>query len=72
MDPEVKHQLDVFCADVGMNTSTAINLFTHAVIRDRKLPFEIAAPQLTEAELLERAQDLKENRNIIIHDLIDD
>jgi len=72
MDPEVKRQLDVFCAEVGMNTSTAINLFAHAVIRDRKLPFEIAVPRLTEVELLGRAEDFEANRNIVIHDLIED
>jgi len=72
MDPEVKRQLDAFCAEVGMSTSTAINLFARAVIRDRKLPFEIAAPALTEEELVDRANDFKENRNISVHELIEE
>lgn len=43
MDAEVKRQLDALCADVGMTTSTAINLFAKAFIRERRLPFEIVA-----------------------------
>lgn len=43
MDADVKSQLDALCADVGMTTSTAINLFAKAFIRERKLPFEVIA-----------------------------
>lgn len=43
MDEAVKKQFDAFCADVGMNASVAINLFAKAVIRERRIPFEIAA-----------------------------
>ena len=43
MDENVKKQFDAFCSEVGMNTSVAINLFAKAVLRERKIPFEIAA-----------------------------
>ena len=43
MDENVKEQFDAFCSDVGMNTSVAINLFVRAVLRERKIPFEISA-----------------------------
>lgn len=43
MDENVKEQFDAFCSDVGMNTSVAINLFARAVLRERKIPFEISA-----------------------------
>ena len=43
MDSEVKRQLDALCADVGMSTSTAINLFAKAFIRERRLPFDVVA-----------------------------
>ena len=42
MDENVKKQFDAFCAEVSMNTSVAINLFAKAVLRERKIPFEIA------------------------------
>lgn len=44
MDSETKRGLEEFCAAVGMNTSTAVNLFAKAVIRERRIPFEIALP----------------------------
>ncbi len=43
MDENVKKQFDAFCTEVGMNTSVAINLFAKAVLRERKIPFEIGA-----------------------------
>lgn len=43
MDESVKKQFDAFCNDVGMNASVAVNLFAKAVIRERRIPFEIAA-----------------------------
>ena len=43
MDENIKKQFDAFCADVGMNASVAINLFAKAVLRERRIPFEIAA-----------------------------
>ena len=41
MDAEVKRQFDDFCANVGMNTTTAFNMFARAVLRERRLPFDV-------------------------------
>ncbi len=43
IDEAVKKEFDAFCSDVGMNASVAINLFVRTVIRERRIPFEIAA-----------------------------
>lgn len=43
MDADIKSQLDALCADVGMTSSTAINMFAKAFIRERRLPFEVVA-----------------------------
>ena len=43
MDEDVKRLFDAFCADVGMNPSVAVNLFVRTVIREQRIPFEIAA-----------------------------
>ena len=45
MDETLKKQFDSLCADFGMNASTAINVFARAVVRERKIPFEITAPK---------------------------
>ena len=41
MDADLKKQLDQICNEFGMTTSTAINVFAKAVVRERRIPFEI-------------------------------
>ncbi len=36
-----KSKFDSFCSNVGINTSTAINMFIKAVLRENRIPFEI-------------------------------
>ena len=45
MDESLKQQFDRLCADFGMTASTAINVFARAVVRERRIPFEIASPE---------------------------
>ena len=71
IDPEMKRQFDSFCADVGMNSSTALNMFVRVVVRDKKLPFEVSSLPPTEQDLLERSADFEAGRNIVTHDIIE-
>ena len=41
LDGDIKRKFDTFCADTGMNASVAVNLFIHAVIREKRIPFDI-------------------------------
>ena len=41
VDDDVKNQLEFWLDKFGMNTSTAFNLFAKAVIRERRIPFDI-------------------------------
>lgn len=41
VDEKDKASFDAFCSNVGLNTSTAINLFVKAVLRENRIPFEI-------------------------------
>ena len=43
MDENLKQQFDALCSDFGMNATTAFNVFARAVVRERKIPFEIQA-----------------------------
>ena len=45
MDEQLKSDLDKLCEQFGMNTSVAINIFARAVVRERRIPFEITANQ---------------------------
>ena len=64
MDSEVKRQLDEFCAMVGMNTTTAFNLFARAVLREGRLPFDVTTlksqPNAETLEALAQVQRMKE------------
>lgn len=45
MEQSLKSQFDELCADFGMNASTAFNIFARAVVRERKIPFNIYSPE---------------------------
>ena len=45
MDEVLKKQFDALCQEFGMNASTAINVFARAVVRERRIPFEISSPE---------------------------
>ena len=46
MDENLKRQFDILCNEFGMNATTAFNIFARAVVRERKIPFEITANQV--------------------------
>jgi addiction module RelB/DinJ family antitoxin len=52
MDEQLKKQFDSMCADFGMNASVAFNVFARAVVRERRIPFEIvsAKQEVTRAD----------------------
>lgn len=43
MDENLKKQAELLFADMGLNMTTAITMFTKAVVRQNKIPFEITA-----------------------------
>ena len=45
MDENLKKQFEQVCSDLGMSVSMAITTFARMVVRERKIPFEIAAPR---------------------------
>ena len=69
IDADVKKQLDDFCREVGMTTSTAVSLFAHHVARERCLPFPVAAGDMSKTELLGRITDLDMGRNTVMKDI---
>jgi len=43
MEDGLKKEFDNLCSDFGMSMSTAITVFAKAVVRERKIPFEISS-----------------------------
>ena len=46
IDENLKKQAEVLFNDMGLNMTTAFNLFIKAVVRQNKIPFEITANPL--------------------------
>ncbi|WP_317854576.1 type II toxin-antitoxin system RelB/DinJ family antitoxin [Chakrabartyella piscis] len=42
MDDTIKKQAEELFADLGMNMTTAINIFLKQAVRENKIPFEIS------------------------------
>lgn len=61
MDEGLKQQFDTLCADFGMTASTAINVFARTVVRERRIPFEIASPgpDITREKAMQAFADLR-------------
>lgn len=60
-----KIEFDAFCSNVGLNTSTAINIFVKAVLREKRIPFDIAQtpdPFFTEPNLSHVKKSVQELR----------
>ena len=60
LDSEVKTKFDSLCSEFGMSANTAFTIFVNAVIRYKKIPFEIAAAS-TSSDVRERAVKAVEN-----------
>ena len=75
IDDKDKLSFDQFCSEVGLNTSTAINLFVKAVIRERRIPFDISQPDpfysaANQAYVLKSVNELREGKGSA-HELIE-
>lgn len=58
MDEKLKKQFEDFCNDVGMNMTTAFNLFAKKTVKEYRIPFEIGndVPNAETKKAIEDAQ----------------
>lgn len=76
MDEKLKKQAEILFEDMGLNMTTAITMFTKAVVRQNKIPFEITAdPFYSESNLKvleQRIADIESGKSAPKkHDLIE-
>ena len=45
MDTELKSQADALFGELGMNISTAFNIFVRQALREKRIPFDISLNQ---------------------------
>ena len=67
IDSDVRNQMNDICSKLGMTTSTAINLFINAFVREKGMPFAISlkTDNKTIVETINRAQMLKDADEIL-------
>ncbi len=63
MDTELKKQAEAMLSDMGLNMTTAMNMFLRQVVRQGRIPFEIAT-DIPNAETLAAINDVNNNRNV--------
>lgn len=51
MDAELKKEAEAILSELGMNMTTALTVFLRQMVRQRKIPFEIALSTPNEATL---------------------
>lgn len=63
MDDNLKQQFDWLCSELGLNMTTAINIFAKTMVRQQKIPFEVAL-DVRNAETLSAVDDVNHGRNL--------
>ena len=63
MDADLKQQFDHLCNELGLNMSTAFNIFAKTMVRQQRIPFEISL-DIPNAETLSAIDDVNHGRNL--------
>ena len=63
IDDETKKEAQELFKDLGMNLTTAINIFLKQAIREQRIPFYVGEPKYKE-EVYQAMKDLKQGKNL--------
>lgn len=64
MDENLKKQAEILFEDMGLNMTTAFTIFTKAVVRQHKIPFEISAVPLSNEKNLSHIPQTATNQKL--------
>lgn len=64
VDDKLKLQSEYVLRSMGLSMTSAINLFLQQVVTQRKIPFEIVAPQTPNPDTLQAMQDTIDGKNL--------
>ena len=64
VDDKLKLQSEYVLRSMGLSMTSAINLFLQQVVTQRKIPFEIVAPQTLNPDTLQAMQDTIDGKNL--------
>lgn len=76
VDEHDKIDFDSFCSSVGLTSSAAINIYVKAVLREKKIPFDIKQGDpffdtVNQEYVLKSVKELREGKGTA-HELIED
>ena len=76
VDEHDKIDFDSFCSSVGLTSSAAINIYVKAVLREKKIPFDIKQEDpffdtVNQEYVLKSVKELREGKGTA-HELIED
>ncbi len=63
MDDNLKLQFERLCNELGLNMTTAFNIFAKTMVRQQRIPFEVAL-DVPNAETLAAIDDVNHGRNL--------
>ena len=66
MDKDLKEQADMLFSELGMNMTTALNIFVRQSVRQGKIPFEISlnVPNAETVAAMEEAERIARDPNV--------
>ena len=66
MDENLKREFDSFCGEIGLNMSTAFNIFAKAVVRHQRIPFDLAlkTPNAETIAAIQEADRISRDPNV--------
>lgn len=73
-EKEIKEQAEKIYSGLGLNMTTAINIFLRASIRERGIPFDLKLniPNEETLQALEEAEKIADDKNIKAYDNMED
>lgn len=63
MDENLKKQFDHLCSELGLNMTTAFNIFAKAMVRQKGIPFDVSL-NTPNQETLAAIDDVNNERNL--------
>ena len=63
LDNETKKEFNEFCEEIGINMTTAINMFIKKVVREQRIPFDLSLDKKPNIETLQALQESEDILN---------
>lgn len=64
MDADLKLETEYILKNIGLTMSSAVNLFCRQVVNQGKIPFELVASDVLNAETIKAMNDTLEGKNL--------